>query len=149
MFFPVKKYLLSEILFSLENEENFENQTDLPNTNVPNRNFPNIHDKNSEQPIESVELDQTNKTTVNNRYDGSAGAYTDKYFNQAGNNEDNSDAQYYSLSGNMVSREYFRHDNMTPYFGSNVTTANPNTSYNEGILDKEFNKKIFEKNTYS
>ena len=70
------------------NEENFENQTKLPNTNVPNRNFPNIHERNSEQPIESIELDQTNKTTVNNKYDGSAGAYTDKYFNQTDNNED-------------------------------------------------------------
>lgn len=117
------------------NEENFENQTKLPNTNVPNRNFPNIHERNSEQPIESIELDQTNKTTVNNKYDGSAGAYTDKYFNQTDNTEGNDNAQYYSLSGNTVSREYFRHDNMTPYFGSNVTTANPNTSYNEGILD--------------
>ena len=117
-----------------ENDENFENQNELPNTNVPNRNFPNIHEKNSEQPIQSIELDQTNNVTINNKYDGSAGTYTDKYFDKSTKTNNDANNEYYSLSGSKVSADYFSHNNMTPYFGSNVTTADSNT-FNEGILD--------------
>jgi hypothetical protein len=121
-------------------QENFENDDDLPNTNVPNRNFP------SEQPVESVETDHTNQISVNNKYDNSNGTYTDKYFdnvnkNSNSNNFDNcvdnikKDTEYYSLTGQKVSSDYFCHNNMTPYFGSNVTTANTDSSSYESVLD--------------
>ena len=104
-------YMVNEKQKQKNKKEGF-NSSGLPNVSIPDKNY-----NNEVENILSNETDNTTKLGTVNKYDGASGAYTDKYFNQVGNNEDNSDAQYYSLSGNMVSREYFRHDNMTPYFG--------------------------------
>lgn len=106
-------------------KETFENN--LPNTDVPNRNFP------EEYPVSSAETDETTELVNNNKFKNDGGVYTDKYFNKPETNS--TDTDYYSLTGKKVSEDYFSHGNMTPYFGSNVTQSNTETSSFEGVLD--------------
>ncbi len=106
-------------------QETFENN--LPNTDVPNRNFP------EEYPVQSAETDETTELVNNNKFNNDNGVYTDKYFNKP--ESTSTDTNYYSLTGKKVSEDYFSHGNMTPYFGSNVTQSNTETSSYEGVLD--------------
>jgi hypothetical protein len=109
-------------------KENFDSREKLPNTDVPNKNFP------SELPIVNYEADQTSEVSTVNRYNNGGGVYTDKYFNPNVNNKP-SDAQYYSLTGDKVNSSYFEHNNMVPFFGSNLRTRIANENSNEGVLD--------------
>ena len=61
--------------------ENFTGNNGLPNTNIPDKNYP------SELPVVSSELDKTSALSRVNRFD-SNGVYTDKYFNQKMNKEE-------------------------------------------------------------
>lgn len=106
-------------------QETFENN--LPNTDVPNRNFP------EEYPVQSAETDETAELVNNNKFNNDNGVYTDKYFNKP--ESTSTETNYYSLTGKKVSEDYFSHGNMTPYFGSNVTQSNTETSSYEGVLD--------------
>jgi len=106
-------------------QETFENN--LPNTDVPNRNFP------EEYPVQSAETDETTELVNNNKFNNDNGVYTDKYFNKP--ESTSTETNYYSLTGKKVSEDYFSHGNMTPYFGSNVTQSNTETSSYEGVLD--------------
>uniref|UniRef100_A0A6C0I3W9 DUF5899 domain-containing protein n=1 Tax=viral metagenome TaxID=1070528 RepID=A0A6C0I3W9_9ZZZZ len=112
--------------------ESFTNKrtTSLPNTNIPNRNYP------EEFPVVSSDTDQTSELSRNNRYDsGVNGVYTDKYFNPSAQEPTNSSQQYYALTGNKVDGSYFEHNNMVPYFGSNMRTRISNEDKSEGVLD--------------
>lgn len=113
-----------------ENRENFVNN-DLPNTDNPNRNYPN------EYPIVSSELDQTSALSQVNRFE-SNGVYTDKYFNQK-KNEDTKDGvdgpQFHSLTGEKVAADYFQHNNMVPFYGSNLRTVKSVANSYEGLMD--------------
>ena len=118
-----------------KNKENFTGDTLLPNTNIPDVNY----DNGFYEPA-NPEIDQSAELTVNNRYDGE-GAYTDKYFNANMNQSnlsmpstDNS-PQFYSLTGEKVSAEYFKHTNMQPFFGSKSRSMMTNGHVNEGLLD--------------
>lgn len=122
--------------------ENYQNQSQLPNVDIPDVNYPNkslMDDFN--------ETDLTSMLSTTNRYDGQH-AYTDKYFNAQNNkfstdsyaplNEGkvaNSSNTYTSLSGEKVDENYFRHNNMVPYFGSHIRTNAVGASGNESILD--------------
>jgi hypothetical protein len=109
--------------------EAFTSQTQLPNVDVPNRNYP------AEYPIVSSDTDQSSQLSNANRYDNSAGTYTDKYFNQNINNISSSgQPQFYSLTGDKVDGSYFEHNNMVPYFGSRLRSQ-VSESNNESILD--------------
>lgn len=112
------------------NKENFSNNG-LPNTNIPNRNYP------SEYPIVSNEIDQTSALSRVNRFDNN-GVYTDKYFNQKKNKNEHdlpSEPEFESLTGDKVGSDYFQHNNMVPFFGSNLRTAKVGANSNEGIID--------------
>lgn len=118
--------------------ENFRNRTQLPNVDIPNRNFP------SELPIVSSDSDQTSQLSTSNRYDNGGGVYTDKYFNPNMNKAQTpskmddsvfSGQQFYSLTGDKVNASYFEHNNMVPFFGSNLRTRISNENSNEGLLD--------------
>jgi hypothetical protein len=111
--------------------EGFNNQNKLPNTNIPNRNFPN------EFPIVSSDTDQTSELSTNNRYDNGGGVYTDKYFNPnlTSKTVENTNAQYYSLTGNKVNSTYFEHNNMVPFFGSNLRNVHVGANTTEGLMD--------------
>ena len=118
-------------------KENFTNNVnELPNTNVPNRNYP------SEYPILSTETDQTSSLSTTNRFDN-AGVYTDKYFNPNSVSDivdsysasDNSQRNFYSLTGEKVDSTYFQHNNMVPFFGSNIRSRHVDNNSNESVLD--------------
>jgi len=107
------------------------NANSLPNTDIPNRNFPN------EFPIVLEDLDQTSKLSVQNKYSSVNGAYTDKYFMPSTYSSDDSQSQpvYKSLTGLDVGSEYFKHNNMSPYFGGKIRTNHTMDNVNESILD--------------
>lgn len=115
----------------------YSNDTNyLPNVDVQNRNFP------SELPITDAENDLTSKLSTVNRYDNPY-AYSDKYFNpnvpnsltNTGINNTVGDAKYYSLTGDKVNSSYFTHNNMVPFFGSNLRTTRTDANSNESIMD--------------
>lgn len=111
--------------------ENFTGNNGLPNTNIPDKNYP------SELPVVSSELDKTSALSRVNRFD-SNGVYTDKYFNQKMNKEEQdvvSQPEFYSMTGEKVGKDYFQHDNMVPYFGSKIRTVKTGANSNEGIMD--------------
>ena len=122
----------------------------LPNYDVPNKNYP------SEYPVGNVETELTSKLSNDNRYEG--GAYTDKFFDPNQNkqytnsyssmehrgkttkdintnNPSYDRAPYYSLTGKAVDSDYFKHDNMVPYFAGHVRSRTLNANSNESTLD--------------
>ena len=115
------------------NTENFSNN--LPNIDVPNVNYP------SENPVVSAELQQTSELSTNNRYDNNDGTYTDKYFGVNNistiipENSQSTNPIYYSLNGDKVDSSYFQHNNMVPFFGSNLRTRIADENTSEGLLD--------------
>jgi hypothetical protein len=122
-----------------KDKENFSGRNKLPNTNIPDVNYPESGYYDNPNP----ELDQTSELTVNNRYENSSGAYTDKYFNAnmnqstlPSNKEQGGDiTQYYSLTGEKVSTAYFSHNNMVPFFGSSARNSLIDANATESILD--------------
>ena len=111
--------------------ENFTGENGLPNTNIPNKNYP------SEYPVSSSELDQTSSLSRVNRFE-SNGVYTDKYFNSRENKETQdgiSQPEFMSLTGEKVGSDYFQHNNMVPFFGSNLRTVKTGANANEGLMD--------------
>jgi hypothetical protein len=110
----------------------------LPNINLPDRNFRT--NEESEPVFGSLgELDYTSQLSAVNQYDGPE-VYTDKYFNPMRNplsTKDimHGDRRYESLTGDKVDASYFKHANMTPYFGSNVRTPLTDGNTNESVLD--------------
>jgi hypothetical protein len=109
-------------------QEGFANRELLPNTDIPDANF---------STPEYEETTFTSKLSTVNKYDG--GAYTDKYFNPESGTQyapsDSTDASYYSLTGKRVDRDYFKHNNMVPFFGSTVRSTFTSSNTNESILD--------------
>ena len=113
--------------------ENFTSRsTTLPNTNIPDKNYP------TDDTLVSSELERTSALSRVNRYDND-GVYTDKYFHSKRNDEQkdtyDEDLPFYSMTGEKVGSEYFKHNNMVPYFGSKTRTVNTGANSNEGLLD--------------
>jgi len=115
-----------------QNVETFTDQDGLTNTNIPDRNY-----NEDGEDVASNEVDDTAELTVNNRYENSSGAYTDKYFNQSQqqNNPAMEDPSFMSLTGEKVGGSYFEHNNMVPFFGSNLRTQIQSANTTEGIVD--------------
>jgi hypothetical protein len=135
--------------------ENFTNKNnELPNTDIPNKNYPN------EIPVLSMETEKTSNLSHNNRFENAGGVYTDKYFNANMNNNGNSytgnsytgnglagnsytgnsysystTGNFYSLTGEKVDGNYFQHNNMVPFFGSNSRSSINDSNSSESILD--------------
>ena len=118
-----------------KNIKSYNEGFELPNTNVPNRNYPN------ETPVINVETDLTSKLSTVNQYD-TPSVYSDKYFNPNVQNSlvnkqglNQGDAKYYSLTGDKVNASYFEHNNMVPFFGSQLRTVRTEANSTESILD--------------
>ena len=123
-----------------QTSETFDTREALPNTNLPDVNYPDMFKVNS------VELDRTAEITHNNRYDGGE-AFTDKYFNPTSKGSVNqmpamssaaasSGQTFTSLTGQQVDGEYFRHNNMVPFFGSKIhSTFEETPNKSEAIMD--------------
>tara|TARA_B110000971_G_C20038806_1_gene516183 strand:- start:892 stop:2688 length:1797 start_codon:yes stop_codon:yes gene_type:complete len=100
----------------------------LPNTNIPAQNFP----------VEN--LKQVSDTIQEFRNPNAA---TDKYFNQNAyqqhtiHNEQvgNNPKEVYSLTGNYVDTEEFKHNNMQPFIGGKVQGYDYSASTAESQLD--------------
>jgi hypothetical protein len=103
----------------------------LPNVDVRDRNYP---------PSDSYtnDTDVTSEISTLNRYEGTA--YTDKYFNPSAKNSLVSESvtanknQYQSLSGQQVESDYFKHNNMMPFFGGKIRSSGDGKN-NEAVLD--------------
>jgi|UniRef100_A0A6C0IQA9 hypothetical protein len=123
-------YLVDKQTKQGKEQENFENNKDLPNTNIPDANYL------QEDRVESSDLDNTAELTVLNKFNNQSGVYTDKYFqpSQSKSNE-TTNLDYVSLSGQRVSGNYFEHNNMTPYFGGNIRGTVKDANSYEGLLD--------------
>lgn len=143
-------YVVSTQSKNDKRKENFANKNSkLPNVNIANRNFPD------EYPIISSETDETSKLSTVNRFENS-GVYTDKYFTPSGVSKIVGNSQevlksaelssssfmenggannYMSLTGENVDSSYFQHNNMVPYFGSNIRNSQVDTNNNESVLD--------------
>lgn len=119
--------------------------TKLPNVDLADRNYP------EDMPITSSEADITAQLSTVNKYDG-ATVYTDKYFHPEYNGAAvdsyaplNHDPSVYgslagqntftSLTGEKVTQDYFRHNNMVPYFGGHIRSRGVEANSNESILD--------------
>jgi Family of unknown function (DUF5899) len=128
-------------------KEGFDNAL-LPNTNIPSRNFDANQNANIYQ-VQNVENDITTELAVNNKYDG-RGTYTDKYFNASAQENkfgsldqtttgmictDTSKIAYESLTGEKVGCDYFRHNNMVPYFGGKVRSRVQESNATESLMD--------------
>jgi hypothetical protein len=114
------------------NKENFTGMgakaNYLPNTNVPPTNYPITNNK---ELVDTVQEYQNPNVA------------TDKYFNQnayeqrqrAGGKVDSNIQQVYSLTGNVMESEQFRHNNMVPFNGGKVKGQIYNNNNAESILD--------------
>jgi hypothetical protein len=114
---------LQENFSSMGSKNNY-----LPNTNIPPQNFPVT---NINQLVDTVQ-EYPNPNTA-----------TDKYFNQnlyekkVQNNQPVSSSiqNIYSLSGNYLESEQFKHNNMVPFFGGKIKGNTYHENTNETILD--------------
>jgi hypothetical protein len=118
-----------------QKKENFRTRESLPNIDIPDKNYPND---------EVIDESSTSKLAVSNAYGNGGDVYTDKYFNPNSNEEfinkqitssnyDNQ-SEYTSLTGQNVQMDYFRHNNMTPFFGSKSHETNASNA-NEATMD--------------
>ncbi len=125
-------YLINKQSNSEDKKENFYNRTELPNVNIPDKNYPN-------QEVVLPEADVTSKLSTTNKFNGTAGVYTDKYFQPNQKTQEplpnSNGSQFTSLAGDKVSESYFKHDNMVPYFGGNMKGSNRDKNDNEGLID--------------
>ena len=100
----------------------------LPNTNTPPTNYPLT---NKEELVDTV-----------NKYDNPNTA-TDKYFNQTvyqnkeinGQHVTNNIQQVYSLTGNYLNTDEFKHNNMVPFYGAKIRGQIYNNNNAETLLD--------------
>lgn len=135
MEFVVPVFALSSLYIinnqSKKNNEAFSNKSLLPNIDVPDKNYP------SELPVISTETDRTAELSTVNKFDNGGSVYTDKYFNpnMSNPNTNNPNASYYSLTGDKVDSNYFKHNNMVPFFGSHLRNMHVDANTAEGILD--------------
>ena len=140
-----------------EYEEGFIGGQKLPNVDVPNKNFPN------EYPIQTPEYSRTEKLTVDNKLHNST-SYTDKYFkptprthldgstNSLENKNvtsvseiekmhlQNQGQEFTSMTGSKVDNDYFRHNNMVPFFGRNNTARSVENNQTDSVMDNYLGK---------
>lgn len=115
-----------------ESPENFTNMGKitnyLPNTNTPPQNFPV---SNVNQLVDTVQ-EYPNPNVA-----------TDKYFNQnlyenrvrQGETVGQNPQQIYSMTGNYLESQQFKHNNMVPFNGGKVKGNTHNTNIAETVLD--------------
>jgi len=112
--------------------ENFEtagkNVNYLPNTDVPPQNYPI---SNKKELVNTVQ-EYLNPNTA-----------TDKYFNQnayekhvnQGKEVSNTPQDIYSLTGNYLDSQQFKHNNMVPFYGGKMKGYTYDANNSESILD--------------
>jgi hypothetical protein len=100
----------------------------LPNANIPPQNFPVLNNKQLVDTIQEYP---------------NPNAATDKYFNQNlyqqqvrnNNPVGQTPQEIYSLTGNYLNSEQFKHNNMMPFNGGKVKGRTYDMNINESVLD--------------
>ena len=127
-----KKVRFTDAKQNNQKQENFTNmgrQTNyLPNTNIPPQNYPISNDK---ELVDTI-----------NHYPN-PNVMTDKYFDQnvyeqrqnAGYKVGNNIQEIYSLSGNFLDSEQFKHNNMVPFYGGKIKGKLYDDNIAETVLD--------------
>lgn len=125
-----------------KNKENYQGyEGALPNVDIPDKNYPHGF------LVQNAETDLTSKLATVNKYD-TPHVYTDKYFNAQTNTKEtntyaplgeapvsNTSGTYRSLTGETVDQNYFRHNNMVPFFRGSVRSRGASANSNEQLLD--------------
>jgi hypothetical protein len=127
MEFVVPAFALGSLYYvnnkNKEKKEGFnQRKSKLPNVNKPNINYPSEDLPNFVGETALSDVYKTDKLSTVNKYKDN-GTFTDKYF-QPDSQEINANKQqitesFLSLSGQPVDSNYFKHNNMVPFFGSN------------------------------
>ena len=114
------------------NQENFTsmgaNRNYLPNTNIPPQNFPV---SNINQLVDTVQEYQNPNAATDKYFDQNA--YQQRVRNNApvGQNPQ----QIYSMTGNYLDSEQFKHNNMVPFNGGKVKGNTYDVNIAESVLD--------------
>jgi len=121
-----------KVRFSESKKENFNNMgrkmNYLPNTNIPPQNYPIMNEK---------ELVDTVQNYPN------PNVATDKYFDQnlyeekqnSGLKTGSNIQEIYSLTGNYLNSEQFKHNNMVPFYGAKMKGKLYDDNIAETVLD--------------
>ena len=120
------------------NKENFNNKQsklaeNLPNTNVINQNYPSNSYNSTTYPIDNTSANYVREYRNPNQT-------TDKFFDNEKslevqlNSVNGINTHIDSLTGDKMNVDKFKHNNMVPFFGSNVKGASVNHSLSN-ILD--------------
>ena len=128
-----------------KNNENFSssniksNRKTLPNTNVPNENYPKqnypIDNTSNNYVKQYINPNQTTDKLLNNNVTlGINAGDMNENTNQNMNNMNNMNQNIYSLTGNQIDIDKFKHNNMVPFFGSSVKGASLNNQ-TTNVLD--------------
>ena len=120
------------------NSSSSPSTTALPNVDVTDANFDSSAAAAAAQPdgYRDRQTEHTQQLEQDNKYYGNA--FTDKFFNQdvdEGRSGAGVAPEYRALSGETVGGDYFRHNNMQPFFGSHVRGSTKEAGANESILD--------------
>jgi len=125
-------YVISNQKPASSKQENFQNLKQqnqyLPNTHIPPQNYPVL---NKAQLVDTVQ-EYPNPN-----------ASTDKYFNQnyyqknvsEGKAVGKNPPQIYSLTGDYLEGEQFKHNNMVPFVGGKIQSYTYKNNMTESILD--------------
>jgi hypothetical protein len=129
--------------YSDEQEESFVNMGSrrhasssyLPNTTIPVQNYPVL---NTQQEIKANTVNEYSTSQYPN-----PNTATDKYFDQSlyeakigkGMSVGQNPQQIYSLTGNYLDTEQFKHNNMKPFFGGKIKGYTYDSQIAESVMD--------------
>lgn len=116
----------------------------LPNTNLQNINYPM-----SQRSVQNTPIDKLSGNSVReylNPNQTTDKFYNDKVYLQTANQKSNGGVgdgvvngvnknQVYSLTGEPIQQNNFKHNNMVPFFGGKIKGATTDSNINESILD--------------
>ncbi len=127
MEFVVPAFALGSLYYvnnkNKEKKEGFkQRKSRLPNVDKPNINYPSEILPKFVGETALSDVYKTDKLSTVNKYKDN-GTFTDKYFqpnsNEVNSNQEQITESFMSLSGQPVDSDYFKHNNMVPFFGSN------------------------------
>jgi len=112
--------------------ENFTNMgkkvNQLPNTNIPPQNYPV---SNINQLTDTVQEYPNPNTATDKYFDQNLYEQKVRHHEQVGQNPQ----QVYSLTGNYLDSEQFKHNNMVPFVGGKMRGYSYNSNIQESVLD--------------
>lgn len=106
---------------------------------------------NSDTPEDEFQVANENHNDDHEEIIGTSNNTTDKYFNQDNgvfnSSESQKRAQAYSLTGNFIDLDKFKHNNMVPFNGKKVKGQLYNINANESLLDNKIGSgsQVFKK----